>query len=146
MEGTRREKSISQSLFIKWCSATERWNNQKPNRCTARGNDREEGNSQLDRTVKSKPISTCWHTCIWTNTDSTPLWPSYTKKGKKVWVQQSERKAKREGEWWVYVGEGMRLGKWEWKRRQLLVSKWQSESQSTKSLVEAYQVGVAEKL
>ena len=24
MEGTEREKSINQSLFIKWCSATER--------------------------------------------------------------------------------------------------------------------------
>ncbi len=130
--GNRGEKSISQSLFIKWCSATERWNNQKPNRCTVRGNDREEGNSHLDRTVESKPISTCWHTYIRTNTDSL-LWPSYIKrKSLSATKWKESEKGGRGGfggrvvsEVSVHVSEGMWRGKWDGKqnRKQSVVGK-----------------------
>lgn len=73
--GLEKEKSISQSLFIKWYSATGRWNNQKPNGCTVRGSD---GSSQLDGRVRSKPIPICWHTHMLDKHWHPPLPPQLT--------------------------------------------------------------------
>lgn len=141
MEGTGREKSISQSLFIKWCSATKRWNNQKPNCCRARGNDRDGGNSHLDRTVKIEAHSDMLTHLHWNKRWQPPLTLTYEKK--KVWVQQSKRKVKgRAGLEDELRVRGMWQEKWELKRN----SRWSDtelgslQSQSAGSLAEAYQV------
>lgn len=101
-------KSIRPSLFIKRSSATQRWNNQKANFCSVRGNDREgEGNSHLDRTVESSlsdnltclPLYKHWQALLTLTYERKKFQQSRQKvKGeeeqvKELWRENSQRSA-----------------------------------------------------